>query len=76
MNKGFIKRLILGATLLFTWLLMRVLAPLLPPSDILGDISIGGLSFYVFDVLAWMTFFGFYLGVYFIFAKIIDQKMK
>jgi hypothetical protein len=76
MKKEHVKRFAFGATLLLTLLLMRVLAPLLPPSDFLGEIELGGLTIYLFDVLAWASFFAFLIIVYLIFAKVIDQKMK
>lgn len=77
MKKEFVKRLIFGSTFLFTLLLMRFIVPYLRPySDSLGKINIVGLTFSVFEVLTWLLFCGFLIGIYFIFAKVIDQRMK
>ena len=76
MNKELVKRLVFGATFLLTLFLMRVLAPLLPPSDSLGEIEIDSLTIYLFDVLAWASFSVFFIIVNLIFTKIIDRKMN
>jgi hypothetical protein len=76
MKKELAKRFVFGATFLLTLFLMKVLAPLLPPSDSLGEIEIGSLTIYLLDVLSWASFFAFLIIVYLIFTKIIEQKMK
>lgn len=55
---------------------MRFLIPLLPRFDSLGKFAIGGLTIYLSDLLVVASFYGFFKVIYFIFAKIIDQKMK
>ena len=76
MKKELVKRFVFSATFLFTLFLMRVLAPLFPPSDSLGEIEIGSLTIYLLDVLSWASFVAFLIIVYLIFAKIIDRKMN
>ncbi|HPH94960.1 MAG TPA: hypothetical protein PKW33_02670 [Anaerolineaceae bacterium] len=76
MKKEFVKRFVFGTTFLLALFLMRVLAPLFPPSDSLGEIELGSLTVYLLDVLSWALFFAFLIIVYLIFAKIIDHKMN
>ncbi len=76
MKKELAKCFVYGAAFLLTLFLVRVLAPLFPPSDSLGRIEIWGLSIYLLDVLAWASFSAFFIIINLIFTKIIDQKMK
>jgi len=76
MKKELVKSFVYSATFLLTLFLMRVLAPLFPPSDSLGEIEIGSLPIYLLDVLAWTSFSVFFIIVNLIFTKIIDKKMK
>ena len=76
MKKELVKRLVYDATFLFTFFLMRFLIPLLPRFDSLGKFAIGGLTIYLSDLLVVASFYGFFKVIYFIFARIIDQKMK